>query len=305
MLSTKDKLSRTTLRLSSIATIAIIVMILFMRIFVVPSAGASTFKPLSVYIDSDDPDKLLLVWEKVAGAVDYHVSVSHNGKTASHTCRSTTALQIDDYIDDAGVYTFKVTTETSDGILEGSCNYERFIRIDTPSKVSISSNILSWQQSRLADSYLIFLNDIEVGNTESASFDLSSFCVAGKTYTVKVMARSSFEYHLPSTSSPINHVPAISPHTVDNLFLAYFGANAVLSWSGFGNTSGYFVTLEKVVDGSFVAVHNTTTQDSYADVSAHLITDGTYRFTVISVGADSAAARSCSYRISSGRAVRL
>lgn len=139
-------------------------------------------------------------------------------------------------------------------------------KLEKPTNVTISGDIVSWDAVTGAESYIVVVNSTEHVVT-TTSFDLSTLNLAAGTYSVTVVAKKGAQVSLPTTA--INYVVEGSTLTLSAPIVNLTGN--ILTWQAVTNATGYQVIVNSTI--------HTTTQTTF-DLSTLSLAPGTYSITV-------------------------
>ena len=148
---------------------------------------------------SDKPEKIsrpvisldenIVSWNAVTGAASYDIYV--NGVRRQTGVEDTSfdlrLIIQDDSVNHVRVRAITATPATASTSVLSNAVEVSFTRLDTPTGLSISGDLLTWTAVAHADHYLIYVNDVLFGEAETNEFDLAE-ARGSSTRNVQVQA---------------------------------------------------------------------------------------------------------------------
>lgn len=154
------------------------------------------------------------------------------------------------------------------GILAG-CNTPGEITLDSPTNVTITNGVVSWNAVADATEYRVVVGT-NTYTVTTTTYDLKTLSLAVGTHQVTVIAVKGTTVSMPSQL--VNYVVASEEPTSLAAPTNVTINNGILSWNAVPNATAYRITIN--------SVNYTTTQTTY-DLKTITLPTGTYSVTVV------------------------
>ena len=215
----------------------------------------------------------VLSWEAITNASQYDVYLNSSLKATT----SSTSINMNNYISTAGTYSIYIIAKSSSLLyINAKSNTISYtvesIQLDTPT-ITLTDSTISWSSIPHATRYQIFINNTNVSNTTSTSYNLEIYLAdkAAATYTAYIRAIGTGIY---TTSNPSNDVL----YTVLPVQLSIpTGANistTTLTWNAVPNGKNYTVKIVGPQSTSF------STNSRSVNLRSYISTAGTYDVSI-------------------------
>jgi hypothetical protein len=119
-----------------------------------------------------------------------------------------------------------------------ACSTEVDLELESPTNVTISGDVVSWNVVDQADSYIVFINTTEVA-VQTTSYDLSNQDLAAGSYSITVVAVKDDKLSLPSTVLTYTVAEASNPDLAAPTNVAI--SDGVVTWNSVVGATGYVV----------------------------------------------------------------
>lgn len=246
-----------------------------------PSAAHAS-QPMTARVVTAETGDVYLEWSAVSGADSYIVNAFLSDQKISDDIFTTsTFLLLDDIVSRGGEYSFTVTALCDgEALSSAEATHSHTTTLSAPSGFTFSEGRVSWLPTPYAAGYEITVNEIFLGTVTECSFDLSDLIVLSGEYVFTATATGD-EYNLPSAVSSFAFFYTAAPLPPYDILLCRKGKSYIASWTPCTEFSPDEYVYR--VDFASSTLVFATTEDNFADLTAHISEDGTYTIYVACV----------------------